>query len=295
MAVKQAFVLAAFLLGAGCTRAPKGEGAAEGESQPAPAVVALALQTPPDDAERSPSGLVSKVLKAGRGERRPQEHDKVRVDFAQYNGKGEVVDSSELRGEPTIFEITGVIAGFREALLNMRVGERRRLWVPDDLGYPGRPGYPRAPTVFEVELLEILEREAPDASPVAIERKPEPPRAPPDVAAVPKNALRTPSGLAYRMLRAGTGTARPKEHDRVEVHYSAWTTDGELFDSSYLRGKPASVPLRRLIPGWAEGLMRMTEGAQARLWIPEELAYGGRDGAPRGMLVYDVELVKIVR
>jgi peptidylprolyl isomerase len=62
-----------------------------------------------------------------------------------------------------------------------------------------------------------------------------------------------------------------------------------------VRGKPATLPLDRLIAGWAEGLMLMTEGSRALLWIPERLAYQGKPGAPSGMLVYEVELLRIVR
>jgi peptidylprolyl isomerase len=77
------------------------------------------------------------------------------------------------------------------------------------------------------------------------------------------------------------------------VHYSGWTTDGKMFDSSVVRGKPATFPLKEVIPGWTEGLQLMAEGEKARLWIPKELAYNDQPGRPAGMLVFDVELLKI--
>ena len=79
----------------------------------------------------------------------------------------------------------------------------------------------------------------------------------------------------------------------VTVHYSGWTTDGKLFDSSVVRGQPATFPLNRVIAGWTEGLQLMVVGEQRRLWIPEALAYKGAEGAPKGMLVFDVELIAI--
>jgi peptidylprolyl isomerase len=97
------------------------------------------------------------------------------------------------------------------------------------------------------------------------------------------------------MLRKGAGKTKPGANDRVEVHYSAWTSDGALFDSSVVRGTPATVPVGRVIPGWSEGLQHMVEGDKALFWIPEKLAYGGRVGSPQGMLVYEVELLKIAR
>jgi peptidylprolyl isomerase len=134
--------------------------------------------------------------------------------------------------------------------------------------------------VFDVELLGILKG----------------PKTPEDVAAVPKTAKKTPSGLAYRVLKKGTGTAHPKPENTVEVHYSGWTTDGKMFDSSVQRGQPTSFPLNGVIAGWTEGVALMTVGEKTRFWIPGKLAYGDvpeRPGAPAGMLVFDIELLGI--
>ena len=119
--------------------------------------------------------------------------------------------------------------------------------------------------------------------------------APADVAAPPSDAQKTESGLAYKVLSAGTGTEQPNADSSVEVHYTGWTTDGKMFDSSVKRGKTASFPLSGVIAGWTEGLQLMKVGEKTRFWIPEELAYKGRPGAPQGMLVFDVELLEIVK
>lgn len=124
------------------------------------------------------------------------------------------------------------------------------------------------------------------------ERKPMP-DAPADVAAPPADAERTPSGLATKVIEKGEGDRKPGPESVVVAHYTGWTTDGKAFDSSVSRGKPASFPLNRVIPGWTEGLQLMTVGETRRLWIPEELAYKGRPGRPAGMLVFDVELLEI--
>jgi peptidylprolyl isomerase len=116
--------------------------------------------------------------------------------------------------------------------------------------------------------------------------------APSDVAAAPEDAQVTPSGLAYKVLLPAEGP-KPKATDTVKVHYTGWTTDGEMFDSSVSRGEPATFPLNAVIPGWTEGLQLMSVGAQHRLWIPEPLAYKGAPGRPAGMLVFDVELIAI--
>ena len=115
--------------------------------------------------------------------------------------------------------------------------------------------------------------------------------APSDVSAPPATAKKTQSGLAYKVLQPGTGTGHPVATSKVTVHYTGWTTDGKMFDSSVQRGQPASFPLQRVISGWTEGLQLMVKGEKTRFWIPENLAYQGRAGAPRGMLVFDVELL----
>ncbi len=116
---------------------------------------------------------------------------------------------------------------------------------------------------------------------------------PADVAAPPDGAVCTESGLCSAVLTAGTGDVHPDAWDEVTVHYSGWTTDGSMFDSSVQRGQPATFPLNRVIPGWTEGLQLMVVGEKRRFWIPKELAYNDTPGRPAGMLVFDVELLSI--
>src|SRR5438132_530392 len=113
---------------------------------------------------------------------------------------------------------------------------------------------------------------------------------PPDVAAAPADAAKTPSGLASRVITAGTGKTHPTKTDLVTVHYTGWTTDGKMFDSSLTRGTPATFPLDRVIAGWTEGVQLMVTGEKRRFWIPEPLAYRGQRD-PKGMLVFDVQLI----
>ena len=123
--------------------------------------------------------------------------------------------------------------------------------------------------------------------------------APADVAAPPADAAVTASGLASRVIEAGTGTKHPGPRSRVLVHYSGWTTDGKMFDSSVARGEPIAFGLYQVIAGWTEGLMLMPVGAKYRFWIPGDLAYGAKGGGggeigPNATLVFDVDLQAIV-
>jgi FKBP-type peptidyl-prolyl cis-trans isomerase len=114
------------------------------------------------------------------------------------------------------------------------------------------------------------------------------------VAAPPADATKTASGLAYKVLKAGTGKRKPTATDTVKVHYAGWTTDGKLFDNSIERDEQAQFPLNQVIKGWTEGVQLMVEGEKRRFWIPVELAYNNQPGKPAGMLVFDIELFTIV-
>jgi protein-disulfide isomerase len=122
------------------------------------------------------------------------------------------------------------------------------------------------------------------------------PAAPDDVSAAPTTAKTTGSGLKYRTLTPGKGKQTPIDSNTVVVHYTGWTTDGKMFDSSLARGESAEFPVTAVIKGWTEMLKLMTTGQKVRVWIPAKLAYGDtpiRTGAPAGMLVFDIELLGI--
>ena len=117
---------------------------------------------------------------------------------------------------------------------------------------------------------------------------------PPDVAAVPADAVRTSSNLASKVLQPGTGTRHPRPNSTVTVHYTGWSTDGHMFDSSVAKGQPLTISLGAVIDGWTEGVQMMVEGEKRRFWIPARLAYEGSPGRPQGMLVFEIELIRIV-
>jgi peptidylprolyl isomerase len=249
---------------------------AAGESPTAPPPPDVAA--PPADAERTASGLTSKVLEPGTGTVHPGPADPVKVHYSGWTTDGVLFDSSVARGEPAILPLDRVIDGWSEGLQLMVEGEKRRFWIPEELAYKGREGRPAGMLVFDVELLDILA----------------PPPAPADVAGPPDGAERLKNGLAWRVLAPGDGSRHPDKKSVVEVHYTGWTTDGERFDSSIPRGTPATFRLDKVIKGWTEGLQLMVEGEKRRFWIPQKLAYRGQPGYPEGMLVFDVELVRIV-
>ena len=116
-------------------------------------------------------------------------------------------------------------------------------------------------------------------------------------AAAEQGVVKTPSGLIYKDLAAGTGDS-PKATDTVKVNYRGTFINNTEFDSSYKRNQPAQFPLNGVIKCWTEGVQRMKVGGKARLVCPSDIAYGdqGRGAIPGGAtLVFEIELLEIVK
>ena len=105
-----------------------------------------------------------------------------------------------------------------------------------------------------------------------------------------------PSGLQYRVLKAGEGK-KPTLDDTVVCQYRGTLIHGKEFDSSYKRNQPATFPVKGVIKGWTEALQLMPVGSKWQLFIPSDLAYGergaGADIGPNSTLIFEVELVSI--
>jgi len=225
------------------------------------------ISAPPAAAMRTASGVATVVLRKGSGTQRPRPSDLVTVHYVGWTASGQVFDSSVQRGAPDTLPLGSAPRAWREGVADMTVGEKRRLWIPASLGVPGKAGQPPSAVVYDVELLAIA------AQPVA----------PLDLAAPPADATTTSTGLAYKRLVEGTGKVHPTDANLLVVHYTGWTASGELIESSVAHGRPAERALAAMMPGWAEALRLMVEGDKVRLWIP----------APRGLVVYELELVAI--
>ena len=227
-------------------------------------------------------GLMFEIVRRGAGKDEIKATDVVAIDFTGWHQKtGTRFHSSIEMGEPLIGPVKAFFPGFREVLMHAHEGDSLIAWVPQELGVDPQGRELSGTLVFTIDIHEV---------------KPEPKAiaAPDDVAQPPADADVTASGLASKVLQPGTGTRHPTATSRVRVHYTGWTTDGAMFDSSVVRGTPIDFGLNQVIAGWTEGVQLMVEGEKRRLWIPENLAYKGMPGAPAGMLVFDVELIAIV-
>ena len=232
----------------------------------------------PGDAQKTPGGVAYKILTpASPAGEKPGPNDTVVVHYTGWTTDGKMFDSSVARKHPARFSLAAVIPGWTEGMQQIGVGDKARLWIPEDMAYKGKKGAPQGMLVFDIELQKVLK-----APPV-----------PENVSAPPADAKKTEKGVSYVVLTKGTGKTKPHSWDKVKVHYSGWTTDGKMFDSSITKERPSEFALDSVIPGWTEGMQTMVVGEKKRFWIPEELAYKGKTGRPQGMLVFDVELLEI--
>ncbi len=237
------------------------------------------------------SGLKYQVVTPGdTGSPTPAAAQGATLDFALWNTSGELIASTQTND----FQLSGVVGNLRlarlpmafltEAVPLMHTGGELRLEVPARLAFGAQAVDPRLPgnstTIWQLKLVRVNQ--------VPAFRQPD-----------TKRQQTTASGLLIETIAEGTG-ARPAAADRVQVHYTGWLADGQVFDSSDARGEPTTFGVGDVIAGWQEGLQLMKEGGTCRLTIPAALAYGDTpprgSGIPKGAtLIFQVRLLKIER
>ena len=111
----------------------------------------------PSDAQKTASGISSKVLTPGTGTAHPAPESQVLVHYTGWTMDGKEFDSSVKRGQPIDFYLNEVIPGWTEGVQLMVKGEKRRLWIPGNLAYDNspRPDAPKGMLVFDIELLDF--------------------------------------------------------------------------------------------------------------------------------------------
>ncbi|CAE8621259.1 unnamed protein product [Polarella glacialis] len=274
---------------AGTAVAATPAGAETSLNKPPPDVAAA-----PADAMVTPSGLKYKVLRAATDaseELRPLAFDKVKVLYTGWRADGKVIDYT--MNKPVSFRINQVIRGWGEGVQLMTPGSKMRFWVPAGLGYGDDPKNSKSGQLcFDTELFTVEKGPVPAAIPV-------------DLAQAPEDANRTASGLATKILvptslKPGRS---PRFEGGVTVDFTGWTSDGQIFESNAVKGKPVdlgytAVGKGEVCKGFWEGVQLMVTGETRRFWVPPELGFGEagtakepKDGRPGGMLVFDVSLV----
>ncbi len=189
----------------------------------------------------------------------------LKVNYTGTLTNGTVFDSSVGKA-PFEFALGSrqVIQGWDQGLLGMKVGGKRILTIPSELGYGPRGSGsipPDATLIFEIELLDVQQVNIED-------------------------------------IQVGTG-AEAVPGKTITVNYTGTLTNGTVFDSSYGRNEPFTLQLGsgQVIPGWEQGLQGMKVGGKRRLTIPSALGYGtqgaGSTIPPNATLIFEVELLDV--
>lgn len=255
-------------------------------------VEVLTIETPPlptavseSDLITTDSGLQYYDLTLGEGETATEGMVVSNAFTLWYLGDQPVYIGASTSDSPLTFEVGSgdtVFPGWEEGVVGMKVGGKRLLVIPSELGLGETGGGeipPNATLIMEIELVELRE----SAKMTQIDEA---------------DYMITDSGLKYYDIVEGDG-ATPQNGQTVIVHYTGWLEDGTKFDSSVDRGSPFTFQLGMgsVIPGWEEGVLTMKIGGVRQLVIPPDLGYGetgaGQVIPPGATLVFEVELLGI--
>ncbi|MEO0472635.1 MAG: FKBP-type peptidyl-prolyl cis-trans isomerase [Bacteroidota bacterium] len=266
--------------------------------------------------QKTEEGIYYHLEGDGSG-RKPENGEFVKVHYTGTFLDGKKFDSSVDRNQPFVFQVGGqqVIQGWDLGLKLFSVGQKGSLYLPPELAYGERGAKgaipPNASLIFEIELLDILteeehlahqrEEEARQRKAIEefIQRQMEVEVKEIELWAAEKGLPLQPASAGFYVHIAEEGTGPQAEKGKpVQVHYKGSLLNGQMFDSSYQRGKPFGFDLGagRVIPGWDLGIPLFKEGGKGTLVIPSPLGYGPRDmGAipPNSTLVFEIEVVKV--
>lgn len=119
-----------------------------------------------DGVQTLPSGVQYKIVRSGPADgRHPTPEDLVKVNYEGSLVTGQVFDSSYKSGKPVTFRLKGLIAGWVDALQQMRPGDEWMLYVPPSMGYGAEQAGPIPPNsvlVFKLELLAVGDAAGPE-------------------------------------------------------------------------------------------------------------------------------------
>jgi hypothetical protein len=226
-------------------------------------LLSLTLNPPPSAFYGPKPESGEKVIQKGIGNIVAGPDDLARVHYVVFDKEWHVTDFSVEPGF-VIVRISEAYEPWRSSLMKMVAGEQRATWLPNDGG------------VIVTEMVSVIH----------------PPERPADMEP-PADAIKSENGCAYKVLKAGSGR-RPGGNDTVRVTFTAWTSDGKIFDTALARGGAQSFTMDSAGSVFGPALALMSEGERALFWIPAKLVFGEDPAKPQGTMVYDVELQQIV-
>lgn len=242
----------------------------------------------PDMKEVSP-GVKVRDIKEGKGEPCPR-GAKVKIHYTGWLRDGTEFDTSKNSG-PIEYALSALIGGWQHGIPGMKPGGIRKLVIAPNEGYGSKQKGkipPGSTLIFEVELLDftpprdltrLFDGTTPEADDPGLK----------DLG----------DGLKIRDLKEGSGMP-VQPGASVLVHYTGWTVDGKMFESSRKTDEPISASLdpgslQGVIEGWQKGIVGMKPGGIRKLVIPPALAYRDRKQGnipPNSTLIFEVELLR---
>ncbi len=269
-------------------------------------------------AEKTHEGVFYSVITEGGGQI-PRQGDFVKIKYVGKLLNGNVFDESP-KDEPYVFQLGNgqVIEGWNKAIQKLKIGTKATLYVPAYLAY-GSVGIgtvipPNSPLVYDIELVEVLNKSQYEAHIHRLEDKQRKmfdnrsaEQFEMDKKHINDYALlhrlkvnRTESGLSYIVTKQGSGNM-PKTGSKVLVHYNAMLLSDRIFDETKDKlPKTVTIGDEKLIPGLEEGLKFFNAGAEGYILIPSKLAYGatpfeeGKVIVPsHSVLIYHIQIVEI--
>lgn len=238
-------------------------------------------------AKKTKEGITYYPIKIGTG-KKAEIGDNAYIHYTGYLTDGSIFDSS-LKNEKTVRITVGgkhIFKGWSIALLQMNEGSKYRFFIPHNLAYAEK-GYkniipPKADLIMDIEIQKIVPQ-------IKVKKW----------NAKEKDTLKTTSGLKYIIFQQGEGR-NITDNCIVELHYSAYFTDGKLFDSSVKRQTPIKIPIgiNAVIEGWDEAIKLMRKNAEYQFIIPSKLAYG-KEGIhkkipPDTDLIFDIKIIDVI-
>jgi peptidylprolyl isomerase len=239
------------------------------------------------DTITSPTGLKYIMVQTNKSGEQAVSGTKITANYTAYFTDGKMFDSSIDRNQP-LTALCGkgqLFPGLEEGFALLRKGEKARLIIPSKLAFGEKGSGPipaNSDLVFDVEITDVQKIVAPVIY---------------DIKGL--EAKKTASGLTYYEVKRSGSTIKAEAGKTVKVHYSGYTADGKMFDSSVERGEPIEFALGQgmVIQGWEEGIALMNVGDKLRLIIPYFLAYGEAGRPPqipaKADLTFDVELIDV--
>ena len=236
------------------------------------------LLVPPANATRLPSGVSTRLLRAGKGKISPRVQDFIVFHSIGRRQDGTVVQNTFASSEPTKIQLSRLLPAWQGALAGMVPGEQRRFWFPVALAPKNPTTGVQEAVVFDIELVNVG-------------RTPDPPLAlkAPDLKAKPVGLRPGVSALTVKAGKSGTKATR---RDAALMNFSVWSELGQLLASSSVEGRSTLFPLDRVMTAFADCVEGMTVGEVRHCWVTAE-RNEGFPGAGRGALVFELELLNL--